>query len=268
MFNFLYFQTFFFSFFFCYKKEKMDEQSSKLTNQTIKWYQTRWGIILILILVLCILSGMGYLVYLKFFQKEGLQDSNDVSNADEQQYSYEPVEDDIPVTSQNSDSYETEEPTEDTNEVENNIPVTSPNEEEDIPVTSPNSDIYETEEVDPIIQLINSGQKYIVNCTVWGGDVTCRNGVVTNNATDCNPDCSDPSKVDIEESRKLQSSENIINSGQEYKIECKWTKTQGSKWSKSTIPVKKEVTCKNGAPVGTPPNNACIAQCSESSKVV
>ena len=235
------------------------------------------------------------------------------------------------MTSQNSDIYETEEePTEETNEVE-----------DDIPVTSANSDIYETEEVDPIIQLINSGeeyeacckewgsyvscknglaignksvcnqdcsnpsqvitidkpdcqgrllietqetitaldptiqsealsiinsgQNYIVDCTVWGGDVTCRNGVVTNNATACNPDCSDPSKVDINKSRKLQSSANIINSGQEYKIECEWTKTNkmGIRTTKS-----EKVTCKNGAPVGSVPNNACIAQCSESSKVV
>ena len=51
----------------------MDVQS----NQTNKWYQTTLGIIFIVIFVLSILSGIVYLVYLKFFQKEGLQESTD-----------------------------------------------------------------------------------------------------------------------------------------------------------------------------------------------
>lgn len=57
----------------------VDPQINELqTNQKIKWYQTRFGIILIVIVCVGILSGLGYVVYLKFFQKEGLQDSNDI----------------------------------------------------------------------------------------------------------------------------------------------------------------------------------------------
>ena len=102
----------------------MDEQS----NQTNKWYQTPLGIILIVILVFCILSGMGYLVYLKFFQKEGLQDSTD------EQFEVSEPNYDIPMTSANSNTYEIEE-------------VTTTTTVEEIPSSSINSNTYEIEEV-------------------------------------------------------------------------------------------------------------------------
>ena len=38
---------------------------------------------IIVFLALCILSGIGYLLYLKFFKKEGLQDSNEKSDPSE-----------------------------------------------------------------------------------------------------------------------------------------------------------------------------------------
>ncbi len=85
------------------------------TNQTNKWYQTTLGIILIVILVFCILSGIVYVVYLKFFQKEGLQDSNDISNAYEQPVDYTQTDFevyepnyDIPMTGANSNIYTVE----------------------------------------------------------------------------------------------------------------------------------------------------------------
>ena len=102
----------------------MDEQS----NQTNKWYQTPLGIILIVILVFCILSGMGYLVYLKFFQKEGLQDSTD------EQFEVSEPNYDIPMTSANSNTYEIEE-------------VTTTTTVEEIPSSSINSNTYEIEEL-------------------------------------------------------------------------------------------------------------------------
>ena len=52
----------------------MDVKSNQMNNlQTKKWYKNPLRI-LIVILVLCILLGLGYL---KLFQKEGLKDSND-----------------------------------------------------------------------------------------------------------------------------------------------------------------------------------------------
>ena len=68
----------------------------------------------IVIFVLSILSGIVYVVYLNF-SKKGLQDSNDVSNADEQPVEntqsdfevYEPNYD-IPMTGTNSNTYTVE----------------------------------------------------------------------------------------------------------------------------------------------------------------
>ncbi len=62
--------------------ETYNDNINLLQSSETKWYQNRYIIISIIILGLCVLLGIFYRVYLNFFQKEGLQDINDISNVD------------------------------------------------------------------------------------------------------------------------------------------------------------------------------------------
>ena len=105
--------------------ETYDDNINLLQSSETKWYQNRYIIISIIILGFCVLLGIFYRVYLNFFQKEGLQDINDISNVD------------IPVVDM------TEVPT--SSDASNTYDVDTVNEEEEI--TTPEPDTYDVDTV-------------------------------------------------------------------------------------------------------------------------
>ena len=136
------------------------------------------------------------------------------------------------VVSQNIVVYETEvEP------IEEEVVEPEPIEEvEETNVVSQNSAVYETE-IEPI------EEEVIITQPVTTTPVTA---------------------TPVLETTPVLTKETVINSGQEYQIKCKWFQTRiGQPLEKKTA----FVTCKNGNPVGSVPNNNCKSQCKLSERV-